>query len=66
MIKQLDATEILALVFLICGLFTLLVFDALSNYEPYVSRPPKTDIQLMPQRDCGHLTGERWVDCMMP
>jgi len=65
--EKLDAMEVFALVFIICGSFTLLVINVTSNYESPVIRQPKADIELMPARGhCAWLTGEAYVDCMLP
>ena len=64
--RKLDAAEVFGLVFIVGGMFTLMVINALHNHESPVIRQPKTDLQMMPARGyCTPLTGDAYVECMV-
>ena len=56
---------IIGVFILIMSMFTIEIFWVLGGRIP-LDRQAKTDIELMPQRDCHHLTDEAFVDCMVP
>jgi len=60
----LDACEVMAIVFIIGGMITLLVFDTIGKHQPIVHEQPTAT--LWPERDCGHLDGEAFLRCMTP
>jgi len=64
-----DANEVLIATVIagVVGYFALVVLEAASMYEPIIAKPPRTDIELMPDRKhCSGLDGEEWINCMVP